>query len=295
MTPTLEIAGENTLGAAASRALLYFVLILLAALFAVPALVMIMTSLRPTSEIASGALLSFPREVTVDAWVKAWTTACIGTRCEGLQASFLNSVMATVPVVLLTTVLGAINGFALTKMKFRGADAIFTMIWLGCFIPYQAVLIPIAQTLGAMRLSGSTYGLWVVYTAYSIPFTTLFFRNYYTTIPDELVRSAKIDGAGFFRTFWHIILPISPPMIVVSLIFQFTSIWNEFLFAASFTSGGAQTITVSLNNLVNTTFGAKEYNVDMAGALITSLPTLLVYILAGRYFMRGLTAGSVKG
>ncbi len=295
MAQTLEFAGEDTPGAAASRVLLYFVLIVLAALFAVPAIVMIMTSLRPTSEIASGALLSFPKEVTFDAWVKAWTTACIGTRCEGLQASFLNSVIATVPVVILTTALGAINGFALTKMKFRGADTIFTMIWLGCFIPYQAVLIPIAQTLGKMQLSGSIYGLWVAYTAYSIPFTTLFFRNYYATIPDELVRSAKIDGAGFFGTFWHIILPISPPMIVVSLIFQFTSIWNEFLFAASFTSGGAQTITVSLNNLVNTPFGAKEYNVDMAGALITSLPTLLVYILAGRYFMRGLTAGSVKG
>lgn len=160
------------------RVLLYFVLIVLAALFAIPAIVMIMTSLRPTSEIASGALLSFPKEVTFDAWVKAWTTACIGTRCEGLQASFLNSVIATVPVVILTTALGAINGFALTKMKFRGADTIFTMIWLGCFIPYQAVLIPITQTLGKMQLSGSIYGLWVVYTAYSIPFTTLFFRNY---------------------------------------------------------------------------------------------------------------------
>ena len=199
------------------------------------------------------------------------------------------------PAVLLSTALGAINGYALTKVRFRGADAIFTLIWLGCFIPYQSIIIPTAQMLGLLGLSGSLPGLALAYAVYGVPFTTLFFRNAYLALPDELIRSATIDGAGFFKTFLHIVLPLSPPIIVVTIIFQFTQIWNDFLFGVSFTAGANQTETVALNNLVNTTFGVKEYNVDMAAALISAIPTLVVYVFAGRFFLRGLTAGAVKG
>jgi glucose/mannose transport system permease protein len=191
--------------------------------------------------------------------------------------------------------LGALTGFALTKFRFRGANLVFALILFGCFVPFQVVILPMAQTLGRLGITNTVYGLILVHSVYGLAFTTLFFRNYYVTIPDELVRAATIDGAGFFTIFWRIILPLSPPIIVVSVIWQFTQIWNDFLFGASFTTGGAQPVTVALNNLVNTTTGVKQYNVDMAAALITAAPTLFVYIVAGRYFVRGLTAGSVKG
>jgi glucose/mannose transport system permease protein len=199
------------------------------------------------------------------------------------------------PAVVISTMLGALTGFALTKFRFRGANLVFALILFGCFVPFQVVILPMAQTLGKLGITNTVYGLILVHSVYGLAFTTLFFRNYYVTIPDELVRAATIDGAGFFTIFWRIILPLSPPIIVVSVIWQFTQIWNDFLFGASFTTGGAQPVTVALNNLVNTTTGVKQYNVDMAAALITAAPTLFVYIVAGRYFVRGLTAGSVKG
>jgi glucose/mannose transport system permease protein len=200
-----------------------------------------------------------------------------------------------IPSVLLSTLLGALTGYALTKWQFKGANIVFALILFGCFVPFQVVILPMAQTLGIIGITNTVYGLILVHTVYGLAFTTLFFRNYYVTIPDELVRAATIDGAGFFTIFRRIILPLSPPIIVVSVIWQFTQIWNDFLFGASFTTGGAQPITVAMNNLVNTTTGVKQYNVDMAAALITAAPTLFVYIVAGRYFVRGLTAGSVKG
>jgi glucose/mannose transport system permease protein len=277
------------------RILLYAALFLMSAYFVLPVAIMVLTSLRPLSDLGSGSIISLPGSITLAAWTRAWGEACIGTDCAGIGGYFMNSVLAVLPAVVISTAIGAVNGYALTKVRFKGANALFTLIWIGCFIPYQSVLIPAAQVLGDMRLSGTLTGLTLVYTIYGIPFTTLFFRNYYVNIPDELVKSATIDGAGFFRTFWHIILPLSPPIIVVSFIFQFTNIWNEFLFAVSLVTGSSQTVTVALNNLVNTTFGVKEYNVDMAAALMVSAPCLVVYMLAGRYFLSGLSAGAVKG
>ena len=197
----------------------------------------------------------------------------------------------------LTTLLGALNGLALTKLRFPGADTVFALMLFGCFIPFQVVILPMAQTLGFLGLTGgrSTYGLILVHIVYGLAFTTLFFRNFYVTIPDELIKAATIDGAGFFTIFRRIILPLSPPILVVTVIWQFTQIWNDFLFGATFTSGPQQPLTVALNNLVNTSTGVKMYNVDMAGAIIAALPTLVVYVVAGRYFLRGLTAGAVKG
>jgi len=277
------------------RLLLWAILILFAIWFLLPAYVVVGTSMKDLEEIRGGSLLALPHELNFSAWRHAWSEACIGVECTGLEPYFWNSVRMALPAVVISTLLGALTGFALTKFRFRGANLVFALILFGCFVPFQVVILPMAQTLGKLGITNTVYGLILVHSVYGLAFTTLFFRNYYVTIPDELVRAATIDGAGFFTIFWRIILPLSPPIIVVSVIWQFTQIWNDFLFGASFTTGGAQPVTVALNNLVNTTTGVKQYNVDMAAALITAAPTLFVYIVAGRYFVRGLTAGSVKG
>lgn len=277
------------------RGLLYLVLILFAIYYLFPLIVMVSTSLKSLDEIREGSLISLPRVITFDAWNYAWNEACVGVECTGIKIYFWNSVKMAVPAVLISTFLGAINGYALTKFRFKGANIVFALLLFGCFIPFQVVLLPMSQVLGTLGLASSTPGLVMVHVVYGLCFTTLFFRNYYVSIPDELVKAATIDGAGFFTIFWRIILPISTPIIVVSVIWQFTQIWNDFLFGASFASGANAPMTVALNNIVNTTTGVKQYNVDMAAALLTGLPTLLVYVLAGKYFVRGLTAGSVKG
>ena len=200
-----------------------------------------------------------------------------------------------VPAVVLSTFFGALNGYVLTKWRFRGDNLVFLLFLFGCFIPYQAILLPMARTLGVLGISNSITGLVVVHSIYGLSFTTLFFRNYYVSIPDEMIKAARIDGAGFFKIFFKVLLPISAPIIVVTVIWQFTNIWNDFLFGSSFSFGEAAPIQVALNNMVLTSTSVKEYNVDMAAAFIAGIPTLLVYVLAGKYFIRGLTAGSVKG
>jgi glucose/mannose transport system permease protein len=277
------------------RWLLYAILALFAIYYMLPLFVMVTTSLKSLEEIRTGSLISLPRDVTFQAWVTAWSGACSGIKCEGLRPYFWNSVIMAVPAVLISTFIGALNGYAVAQWRFRGANLIFALILFGCFIPFQVVLLPMARLLGQMGLAGSIPGLIMVHVIYGIGFTTLFFRNYYVTISPELVKAAKIDGASFFRIFFSIFLPLSLPIIVVTIIWQFTQIWNDFLFGVSFSEAGTQPVTVALNNIVNSTTGVKEYNVDMAAAIIAALPTLLVYVVAGKYFIRGLTAGSVKG
>ena len=274
---------------------LYLILGLFAVYYLMPLFVMLTTSLKSLEEIRTGDLVSLPREVTFDAWAKAWSGACTGIQCEGVRPYFWNSVLIAVPGVLISTLLGAVNGYVIAQWRFKGANIIFALMLFGCFIPFQVVLLPMARLLGLMGIAGTIPGLVFVHVIYGIGFTTLFFRNYYVTIPQELVKAAKVDGAGFLRIFWSIFLPLSIPIIVVSVIWQFTQIWNDFLFGVSFSSAGTQPVTVALNNIVNSTTGVKEYNVDMAAAIIAALPTLLVYVVAGKYFIRGLTAGSVKG
>ncbi len=277
------------------RIVVYTLLILFALYYLMPLFVMITTSLKTLDDIRGGNLLALPAQITFEAWAKAWSSACTGADCDGLKANFWNSVSFVAPAVLISTLIGAMNGYVLTMWRFRGSDLFFTLLLLGCFIPFQVVLLPMAQTLGYLGIANTTAGLIFVHVVYGLAFTTLFFRNFYVTIPDEMIKAARIDGAGFFRIFWRIILPVSPPIIVVCIIWQFTQIWNDFLFGVVFSSGERQPITVALNNLVNTSTGVKEYNVDMAAAIIAGLPTLLVYVIAGKYFMRGLTAGAVKG
>lgn len=277
------------------RWLLYLLLCTFALYYMMPLFVMITTSLKNLEEIRTGSLMSLPREITLAAWSTAWSSACTGIQCEGLRPYFWNSVLLAVPAVLISTIIGAINGYVVAQWRFKLSNILFALMLFGCFIPFQVVLLPMARVLGMTGLAGSISGLIFVHVIYGIGFTTLFFRNYYVTIPVELVKAAKVDGASFWRIFFSIFLPLSLPIIVVTVIWQFTQIWNDFLFGVSFSEAGTQPITVALNNIVNSTTGVKEYNVDMAAAIIAALPTLLVYIVAGKYFIRGLTAGSVKG
>ncbi|WP_417330084.1 carbohydrate ABC transporter permease [Halomonas cupida] len=286
---------RRTPGARALRVLLYAVLFAAALAYLLPLVVMVMTSIKPLSEITPGNLLALPEAPTLAPWIKAWGEACTGMRCEGVGGYFWNSIAIVVPAVAISTMVGALNGYALTKWQFKGSELIFALMLFGCFIPFQVVLLPMAQTLGWLGLASSRSGLVLVHVVFGIAFTTLFFRNFYVAIPDELVSAAKLDGAGFLRIFWRILLPVSAPIIVVSVIWQFTQIWNDFLFGVAYSGHDTQPVTVALNNLVNTSTGAKEYNVDMASAMIAALPTLVVYVLAGKYFVRGLTAGAVKG
>lgn len=292
MTATADYLEERSY---AGRIGLYAVLLLLAAFFLLPLAVMLLTSLRSPEDFQNASIIAFPREISGYAWKKAWSEACIGTRCIGLRAFYLNSILIVVPAAIMSTALGAINGFALARWRVPGAKAILILIVFGIFIPYQAILIPAAQVLGMLGLLNKIGGLILVQTVYGIPICTLFFFNYYASVPGELVKAAEIDGAGFWATFAYIMVPLSPPIIAVTLIWQFTQIWNDFLFGVTFTSGNSQPVIVALNNIVNTTFGVKEYNVDMAATIITALPTLVVYVFAGNYFVRGLTVGSVKG
>jgi glucose/mannose transport system permease protein len=277
--------GGRTLG----RIVVYGLLILVALYYLMPLFVMLTTSIKTLEEIRAGNLVALPGTVTFEAWSKAWGSACTGADCSGLKNNFWASVSFVLPAVAISTLIGAFNGYVLTLWRFKGSDLLFTIMLVGCFIPFQVVLLPMAQTLGWLGLANTTAGLVFVHVVYGLAFTTLFFRNFYVSVPEEMVKAARIDGAGFFTIFWRIILPLSPPIIVVCVI------WNDFLFGVVFSGGERQPITVALNNLVNTSTGVKEYNVDMAAAIIAALPTLFVYIVAGKYFVRGLTAGSVKG
>lgn len=277
------------------RAGIYTILILAAIYFLVPLVIMIFTSVKTMEDIRTGHLISLPTRISFDAWRAAWDTACIGVTCEGIKGYFWNSVKITVPAVTISTLIGSINGYVFSKWKFWGSEVLFSMLLLGCFIPFQIILLPMAKMLGTIGWAQSLHGLIMVHIIYGLAFTTLFFRNFYVTIPQELVNAAKIDGAGFFRIFFKIMLPVSVPIFVVCIIWQTTQIWNDFLFGVVFSSGDSQPVTVALNNLVNTTTGVKKYNVDMAAAIIAALPTMVVYVVAGKYFLRGLTAGSVKG
>ena len=277
------------------RVLLFTALGLFAALFLAPLYVMLSTSFKSMEELRTGTLLSLPASPSLQAWAKAWSTACTGTDCGGLKPFFMNSVLMVLPAVAVSTFVGSINGYVLSKWKFPGSDFMFALLLFGVFMPMQVVLLPMSQVLGWLGIASSVWGLILVHVVAGIPSTTLFFRNYYIGLPDELIKAAMLDGAGFWQIFKRIVLPLSTPILVVTLIWQFTNIWNDFLYGVVFSGADSKPITVGLNNLSNTSSTVKEYNVDMAAAIIAALPTLLVYVLAGKYFVRGLTAGAVKG
>ena len=285
------------------RWILFIILGIFAIYYISPLYVMLVTSFKSIEEIRQGNLFSLPSTLNFDAWIIAWQGQTFnetsGLKMDAgnvfLKNYFWNSMKMVVPAVLISTILGALNGYALTKWRFKYDNIIFLLFLFGTFIPYQAILLPMARTLGVLGLSNSITGLVVVHVIYGLCFTTLFCRNYYVSISDEIIRAARIDGAGFFTIFFKILLPISLPILVVTIIWQFTQIWNDFLFGATFSFGDSAPIQVALNNMVLTSTSVKRYNVDMAAAIIAGIPTLIVYVLAGKYFIRGLTAGSVKG
>ncbi len=277
------------------RVLLWAALLLFAAWFLIPLYVMVVTSLKDMQQVREGNLLSLPGDPTLASWAKAWSSACTGIDCGGLKPFFMNSLLMVVPAVAVSTAIGSLNGYVLAKWRFPGSETLFAMLLFGVFMPMQVVLLPMSQVLGWLGIASSIWGLIMVHVIAGIPSTTLFFRNYYVGLPDELVKAAMLDGAGFWRIFTRIVLPLSTPIMVVTLIWQFTNIWNDFLYGVVFSGADSKPITVGLNNLANTSSSVKEYNVDMAAAMIAALPTLFVYVVAGKYFVRGLTAGAVKG
>ena len=277
------------------RIAVYGFLLLAALFFLAPLYVMLATSFKDAAQIREGNLLSLPTSINLDSWKLAWSSACTGVDCRGLRPYFWNSVSMAVPAVLISTAWGAVNGYVLSMWKFKGSDLFFGFILFGVFMPFQVVLLPMSQVLGFLGLSSSITGLVLVHCLAGMAGTTLFFRNYYTAIPRELVSAARIDGAGFWRIFFRIVIPMSTPILMVTLIWQFTNIWNDFLFGVAFSGADSKPITVGLNNMANTSSSVKSYNVDMAAAVIAGLPTMLVYVLAGQYFVKGLTAGAVKG
>ena len=258
------------------RVLVYGVLLLAAAFFLLPLYAMLVTSFKDAEEIRTTSLLALPGGLNWSAWSTAWSSACTGVDCNGLRPFFWNSVTMAVPAVLISTLWGALNGYVLSLWKFRGSDVLFGLLLFGVFMPFQVVLLPMSQVLGMLGLSSSITGLVLVHCLAGLAGTTLFFRNYYAAIPKELVNAARMDGANFWQIFWRIVLPLSTPIFMVTLIWQFTNIWNDFLFGVVFSGTESKPITVGLNNLANTSSSVKAYNVDMAAAIIAGLPTMAI-------------------
>lgn len=277
-----------------SKTSVYMALTIFALGYLVPLVIILINTLRPLDEIVRSGFIAWPHDVSLQYWGEAWSTFCIGGTCEGVSRFFKNSLMMAVPATILSTAIGLVNGYVLSKWRFRGSNALFGIITLGVFMPAQMTLLPWAFVLGKLGLSNTISGLVLVHTVQGLSFTTLFCRNYFVNIPDDLIKAARIDGAGFWRIFRRIILPLSPPIIIVSVIWQFTGIWNEFLFGTVFTSGANQPITSAIVAFSGSGTGERHYNVEAAAVIMAAIPPLFIYLVGGKYFVRGLTQGAVK-
>ena len=288
------MANESTLSRTTRYAFVYPVLIGFALFFLVPLLVVVLNSFRTFQEISQTSVLGWPRAWHWHNWSEAWGGYCFAGVCSGIHPYMWNSLLIAVPATILSTLLGAINGYQLALWRFRGDSVAFAIITFGVFLPAQMKLVPWAISLRALHLSNTLSGLVLIHVIGGLSFTTLFCRNYYVNIPQDLIRAARVDGAGWFVTFWRIVLPLSAPILIVTVIWQFTNIWNEFLFGITFSEGANRPVTAALMALDANIAQAREYGVESAAVLLAAFPTLLVYVLGGRYFVRGLTAGSVK-
>lgn len=273
----------------------YAFLLTTAVFFLLPLYVMLVTSFKPMEEIRLGQIFALPAAPTLDAWAKAWSSACTGLECGGIRGGFWNSVVIVVPSVALSILFGAINGYALTFWRVRWAPPLFGILLLGTFIPYQVMMYPLVRTFAAVGLFGSLPGIVLIHICFGMPVMTLLFRNYYAGLPAELFKAARIDGGGFWRIFFQLMLPMSVPITIVAVIMQVTGIWNDFILGLVFAGREHLPMTVQLNNIINTSFGEREYNVNMAATLLTSLVPLAIYLVSGRWFVRGIAAGAVKG
>lgn len=279
----------------ANNIMLYGTILLITIYYALPLYVMITTSLKGMPEIRMGNIFSPPVDITFEPWVKAWSTACTGLNCDGLSRGFMNSVRILIPSAILSILIASVNGYALANWKFKGSEVFFTILIFGAFIPYQVMLYPIVLILKNLGLMGSLWGLVLVHTIFGMPILTLLFRNYFTSLPEELFKAARVDGAGFWGIYFRVMLPMSLPIFVVAMIIQVTGIWNDFLFGVIYTKPAIYPMTVQLNNIVNSVQGVKEYNVNMAATLLTGLVPLILYFASGKLFVRGIAAGAVKG
>ena len=285
--PRKAISGRNIM--------LYGTLIVVCVYYLLPLWVMVMTSLKGMPEVRLGNIFAPPVEITFQPWVKAWSEACTGLNCDGLSRGFWNSVLITVPSVLLSIAIASVNGYALINWRFKGSDVFFTILIFGSFIPYQIMLYPLVILLREAGIYGTLWGLIIVHTIFGMPILTLLFRNYFSSIPEELFKAARVDGAGFWGIFFKVLVPMSTPIFVVAVILQVTGIWNDFLFGVVFAGTKNWPMTVQLNNIVNATQGVKEYNLNMAATILTGLVPLTIYFISGKLFVRGIAAGAVKG
>ncbi len=275
--------------------ILYGTLFVVAVYYLIPLYVMLVTSVKGMPEIRMGNIFSLPLEITFEPWVKAWSQACTGLNCDGLSRGFWNSVKITIPSVVISIAIASINGYALANWRFKGANLFFTVLIFGAFIPYQIMIYPLVIILRDLGLYTKLPGLIIIHSIFGMPILTLLFRNYFTTIPEELFKAARVDGAGFWGIYFRVMMPMSLPIFVVAIIMQVTGIWNDFLFGVIYTKPENYPMTVQLNNIVNSVQGVKEYNVNMAATLLTGLVPLAIYFISGKLFVRGIAAGAVKG
>lgn len=273
----------------------YAFLFTAALFFLMPLYIMLVTSFKSMDEIRLGNIFAFPVAITVEPWVAAWTTACTGVSCEGIRGGFWNSIFIVIPSTILPILLGALNGYALSFWKPRGANVLFGILMLGAFIPVQVMMFPLVRVLATLGLFSSLPGIVLIHIIFSMPVMTLLFRNYYQSIPQELFKAARIDGGGFVRIFVQLMLPMSTPIIIVAAIMQVTGVWNDYILGLVFAGRDNLPMTVQLNNVINTTTGTRLYNVNMAATILTSLVPLTIYFVSGRWFVRGIAAGAVKG
>lgn len=277
------------------KIIIYSLLFLVSVYYLFPMYVMIVTSLKNLDEARAGNIFALPINLTFDPWFKAWNSACTGLYCEGLKVGFFNSMKITIPSVIVSVLIASINGYALVNWRFKGSEVFFVILLFGSFIPYQVMLYPLVIILRELKMFSTLQGVILIHTVFGMPILTLLFRNYFASLPPELFKAARVDGAGFWRIFFQIMVPMSLPIFVVAMILQITGIWNDFLFGVIFAGNQNYPMTVQLNNIVNSTQGVKEYNVNMAATILTGLVPLAVYFISGKWFVRGIAAGAVKG
>jgi len=295
MTSTIIPEGRKPARVSLSRIALYVFLILTALFFLLPVYVMIVTSLKPMAEIRTGNIFAFPIDLTFDAWIKAWSGACTGRVCEGMRPGLLNSFKIAIPGTLFPLILGALNGYALSFWRFKGANLVFTLLLVSTFVPIQVFIFPLVRMMTATGLFGTLPGIILIHTGFTLPIMTLLFRNFYAAVPEEMFSAARIDGGGFWSIFVFVMLPISTPIVIVGVILQFTGAWNDYLFGLIFAGRENQPMTVLLSSIVTSQYGEKEYNVNMAATMLSAAVPLLVYFASGRWFVRGISDGALKG
>lgn len=287
--------GPRPRGVTPARIGMYAFLVMAALFFLLPLWIMLMTSFKPMDEIRLGNIVALPMAPTYEPWVKAWSYACTGLDCTGIQVGFWNSIQILLPSVFVSILLGAVTGYALSFWRIRGSNIFFAILLVGAFIPYQVFLYPLVRMFAFAGIYNSLLCIVIVHTIFGLPLMTLLFRNYYAGIPIELFKAARVDGGGFWTIFFMIMLPMSTPILIVAAILQVTGIWNDFILGLTFAGRENLPMTVQLNNVVNSTQGERAYNVDMAATILTAMVPLFVYFISGRWFVRGITAGGVKG